>query len=73
MRKKLAVFALAAALIVPTASLADSNKQCPGGPPGHCKSGQGSSQKQQQQQQQQQQQEQHQCIIVLGLLQPATC
>jgi len=73
MRKKLAILALAVAAAIPSASLASPNKECPGGPPGHCKSGSSSGQKQQQQQQQQQQQEQHQCIIVLAVLQPATC
>ena len=70
MRKKLAILALAIAAAIPGASLADSNKTCPGGPPGHCKSGSGNHS---QQQQQQQQQEQRQCIIVIGLLQPANC
>ena len=72
MRKKLAILAVAAALAIPGAAMADSNKTCPGGPPGHCKSGNGNH-SQQQQQQQQQQQEQHQCIIVLGILEPASC
>ncbi|MFY9587877.1 MAG: hypothetical protein WAT66_10525 [Actinomycetota bacterium] len=70
MRKKLAILAIAVAAAIPGASLADSNKQCPGGPPGHCKSGNGNHS---QQQQQQQQQEQRQCILVIGLLQPANC
>jgi len=76
MRKKLALLALTVALAVPAGSFAGPpNFECPGGPPGHCKSGGNSnhSQKQQQQQQQQQTQSQRQCIIVIGLLQPANC
>jgi Spy/CpxP family protein refolding chaperone len=72
MRKKLALLALTVALAIPGASMASPNKECPGGPPGHCKSGNGNH-SQQQQQQQQQQQEQRQCIIVIGILQPANC
>ena len=72
MRKKLAILALAIAAAIPGASLADSNKTCPGGPPGHCKSSSGGGNRNNSQQQQQQQQ-QRQCIIVLGLLQPANC
>jgi hypothetical protein len=75
MRKKLAMLALTAALVVPAGALASPpNFECPGGPPGHCKSGQGNhSQSQQQQQQQQQTQSQSQCILVIAVLQPATC
>jgi hypothetical protein len=69
-RKKIAILVLTIAAAVPSASLAKGpNFECPGGPPGHCKTGGGQSQSQQQQQSQ----EQHQCLIVLGLLQPATC
>lgn len=71
MRKKLAILALAIAAAIPGASLASPNKECPGGPPGHCKTAGGRGQ--QQQQQQQQEQSQRQCIIVIGLLQPANC
>ncbi len=74
MRKKLAIFALAVAAAIPSAGLAKGpNFECPGGPPGHCKTAGGGNRNNSQQQQQQQQQEQHQCILVLGLLQPAEC
>jgi hypothetical protein len=70
MRKKIVIMALAIAAAIPGASFASGpNFSCPGGPPGHCKGS--SSSKQQQQQQQQQQQKQ--CLIVLGILQPASC
>jgi len=71
MRKKLAILAVAVALAIPGASLASPNKECPGGPPGHCRTG--GNNKNSQQQQQQQQQQQRQCFIVIGLLQPANC
>jgi Spy/CpxP family protein refolding chaperone len=71
-RKKLAILALAIAAAIPGASLADSNKTCPGGPPGHCKTG-GGNRNHSQQQEQNQEQEQRQCLIVIGLLQPANC
>lgn len=75
MRKKLAILALAVAAAIPGASLATGpNFQCPGGPPGHCKSpGGGGNRNNSQQQQQQQQQEQRQCILVIGVLADATC
>jgi len=71
MRKKLAILALAVAALVPAGALADSNKECPGGPPGHCKGGTGHGQ--QQQQQQQQSQSQSQCLISIAVLGDATC
>jgi len=74
MRRKIAIFALAIAAAVPGASFArGGNFTCPGGPPGHCKTGGNSSQSQQQQQQQQQTQQQRQCILVVAVLQPASC
>ena len=73
MRKKLALLALTVALAIPAGAIAGPpNFECPGGPPGHCKSGNGNH-SQSQQQQQQQTQSQRQCIIVIGLLQPANC
>jgi hypothetical protein len=71
MRRKLAIFALAVAAAIPSASLADPNKDCPGGPPGHCKSGTGHGQSQQQQQEQTQ--NQSQCLISFAVLGNATC
>jgi len=76
MRKKLAVVILAmAATLIPGASFAGGpNFQCPGGPPGHCKTSSGNSHNNNsQQQQQQQQQSQSQCILVIAVLEPATC
>jgi len=73
MRRKLAILALAVAAAIPGAALADSsNKECPGGPPGHCKGG-GGGNSQQQQQQQQQSQTQSQCLISLAIGGDATC
>jgi hypothetical protein len=70
MRKLAAILVLTLAAAIPGVGLADnSTKDCPGGPPGHCRTGGNHSQ----QQQQQQQQSQSQCILVLGLLQPAEC
>jgi hypothetical protein len=76
MRKKLAILVLALAAAIPGASFAKGpNFSCPGGPPGHCKSSSSShnNNTQQQQQQQQQQQSQSQCILVIAVLEPATC
>jgi hypothetical protein len=74
MRKKIAILVLAIAAAVPGASFASGpNFQCPGGPPGHCKGSSSSSSHNKQQQQQQQQQQQKQCLIVLGILTPASC
>ena len=75
MRKKLAILVLALAAAIPGASFAGGpNFQCPGGPPGHCKSGSSSNHNNNsQQQQQQQQQSQSQCILVIAVLEPATC
>ena len=73
MRKKLALLALTVALAIPAGALAGPpNFECPGGPPGHCKTG-GGNHSQSQQQQQQQQQSQSQCILVIAVLEPATC
>lgn len=74
MRKKLAILALAIAAAIPGASLADPNKECPGGPPGHCKtSAGGGGQRQQQQQQQQQDQSQSQCLIAIAVVGDSSC
>jgi len=74
MRKKIVILALAVAAAIPGASFAGGTFPCPGGPPGHCKGGSSSSSSHnKQQQQQQQQQQQKQCLIVLGILTPATC
>lgn len=77
MRKRLAILALAIAAAIPGASMADPNKDCPGGPPGHCKTsngnGNGHEQGQEQEQQQQQSQQQSQCLISLAIVGNATC
>jgi hypothetical protein len=71
-KKKLAILALSVAAVIPAGALAGPpNFECPGGPPGHCKGGNGRGQSQQQQQQQSQ--SQSQCLISIAILGDATC
>jgi hypothetical protein len=67
-KKRILAFVFSAVLALTTAVPAFAHHK-----PGHHPPGHNGGNRQTQSQQQAQAQEQHQCILVLGLLQPATC